>query len=561
MPRAAKLKRALQLLLCAAVILLFTGCADEQADDEEYRQEEPAEEELEEEEAKEEADPPEEEEYLFEVDEKETDDLLVTNTRVDHKYLNYKAKSMELPRSSDPQRLQFAAGTNSFALAMPGDNSDGASADSYDLYFWDSEGLELIEEQTFEPASFAESPILKNLRDDYYIYTDIHATYLVRVGEDGIDEIDSFDLSGRSWDLDHASKWRYFHPENGGDEELEEEEWQDEWFSPDLVDIKLTPVGDYLIAYSGYSSRLFGEFLVPPILEEPYFEVYKLEDGELELITDEVFDSSYFTTDVKALSENKAIVATSDEGFILLDLDDFYYSILEAGGEYLDDDYSPIEGYYEAMVTHSFIETIGEEAFLTRNFLSVPVMHCGMGGDVQLWVASGDGYELAAETIIGERDMLLEDDNFNFINAAGEYWAEREGLFVFDKEKALNTEDIPGNDYPAISHYYEKKLNLSGIPEEVLGEELGGHIHLWGMDEQDEFTRYRLAASWGSKLIDIEPGQVDVFAVEGEANLPIERDRSTRTSYPSGIDTENERFFFFTEEDIYILDMDQVFGE
>jgi len=47
MPRAAKLKRVFELLLCAAVILLFTGCADEQADDEEYPQEEPAEEELE----------------------------------------------------------------------------------------------------------------------------------------------------------------------------------------------------------------------------------------------------------------------------------------------------------------------------------------------------------------------------------------------------------------------------------------------------------------------------------------------------------------------------------
>ena len=39
MPQAAKLKRALLLLLYAAVILLFTGCADEQADDKEYRQE------------------------------------------------------------------------------------------------------------------------------------------------------------------------------------------------------------------------------------------------------------------------------------------------------------------------------------------------------------------------------------------------------------------------------------------------------------------------------------------------------------------------------------------
>ena len=556
MLRAAKLKRALQLLLCIAVILLFTGCADEQADDEEYQQEEPAEEDLEEEEAKEETDPPEEEEYLFEVDEKETDDFLVTTTRVDDKYLDYKAESLDLPRSANPQRLHFAAGTNSFALAMPDDNSD-----SYDLYFWDSEGLEPMAELTFEPPSFPESSILENLRDDYYIYIDTNATYLVRAGGDGIDEIGSFDLSGRSWDLNHASEWRYFHPESGEDEELEEEEWQDEWFSPDLVDIKLTPVGDYLIAYFGYSSRLFGEFLVPPILEEPYFEVYKLEEDGLELITDEVFKSSYFTTDVKALSENKAIVATSDEGFILLDLDDFSYSILEVGGEHLDDDYSPIKGLYEAMVSHSFIETIGEEAFLTRTFLSVPVMHCGMIGDIQLWIASGDGYELAAETTIGERNMLMEDDYFNFINAAGEYWAEREGLFSFDREKASNTEDIPGNDYPAISHYYENKLNLSGIPEEVLGEELGGYISLWSLDEQNEFTRYRLAASWGSKLIDIEPGQVDVFSVEGDANLPIEHDRSTRTSYPSGIDTENEQLFFFTEENIYILDMDQVFGE
>ena len=552
MLRTAKLKRALQLLLCIAVVLFFTGCADEQPDDQEYLQEETAEEALEDEIT----DPSEEEGYLFEMDEEKTDDFLVTTTRVDERYLDHKGISLELPRSSNPQLLQFAAGTNSFALAMPGDNSG-----SYDMYFWDSEGLEPMAELTFEPSSFPESPILRNLRDDYYIYKDIHATYLVRTGEDGIDEIGSFDLSGRSWDLDHASGWRYFHPESREDEEFEEEEWQDQWFSPDLIDIKLTPVGDYLIAYSGYTSRLLGEFLVPPILEEPYFEVYKLEEDGLELITDEVFKSSYFTTDVKALSENKAIVATSDEGFILLDLDDFSYSILEAGGEYLDDDYSPVEGFYEVMVSHSFIETIGEEAFLTRNYLSLPAMHCGMIGDVQLWVASGDGYKLAAETIIGERNMLLEDDSFNFINAAGDYWVEREGLFVFDREKASTTEDITGNDYPAISHYYEKKLNLSGIPEEVLGKELGGYISLWSLDEQDEFTRYRLAASWGSKLIDIKPGQVEVFSVEGDANLPIAHDLSTRTSYPSGIDTENNRLFFFTEENIYILDMDQVFGE
>lgn len=171
MLRAAKLKRALQLLLCIAVILLFTGCADEQTDDEEYQQEEPAEEDLEEEEAKEETDPPEEEEYLFEVDEKETDDFLVTTTRVDDKYLDYKAESLDLPRSANPQRLHFAAGTNSFALAMPDDNSD-----SYDLYFWDSEGLEPMAELTFEPPSFPESSILENLRDDYYIYIDTNAT-------------------------------------------------------------------------------------------------------------------------------------------------------------------------------------------------------------------------------------------------------------------------------------------------------------------------------------------------------------------------------------------------
>ncbi len=550
MPRAAKLKRALQLLLFAAVILLFTGCADEQAGDQEYRQEEPAEEE-----SKEEADPPEEEEYLFEVDEKETDDFLVTTTRVDDKYLDYKAKSLELPRSSDSQSLQFAAGKNSFALAMPVENSD-----SYDLYFWDSEGLEPIEELTFEPPSFPKSPPLENMRDDYYIYKDRHETYLVRAGDDSIDEIDSFDLSGRSWDLDHASEWRYFHPENGEDEEFEEGEWKDEWFSPDLINIKLTPVGDYLVAYPDYS-RLFGEFLVPPILEESYFEVYKLKDGELDFITDQVFKDSYFTTDVKALSENRAIVATSDEGFIMLDLDDFSYRVMKAGGEYLDDDYSPIKGHYEAMVSHSFIETIGEEAFLTRTFLSVPVMHCGMIGDVQLWIASGDGFELAAETLIGERNMLLEDDNFNFINAAGEYWAEREGLFVFDKGKASNLEDIPGSDYPPISHYYEKKLNLSGIPEGVLSEELGSASYLWSLEEQNEFTRYRLTASWGSKLIDIEPGQVDIFHVDGEANLPIQSDRSTRTSYPSGLDLENERLFFLTEGHIYLLDMHRLEGD
>lgn len=539
---AAGLMRPLMVLLCTVVILFFTACAEEQAVENNGQVEGTAADEDPPVEGPLKQEPPlEEDEYLYVVDEEEIDDFLVTTTRVDENYLANKGKSLEIPQSVEPGNLQLTAGANSFALVMRVDDSD-----SYHLYFWDSSSLTLIDKLTFKHPSRPRSSWIKHLQDDYYTYSGNGTTYLVRAEVDGVDQLVSFDLSGHSWDLEEGIIWEHFYPENG-----EEENWQDEKFRPELINIKLTAVEDYLIAYLDYT-LLFEYFSVPSILEEPYFKIFKIEEGELGLITDQVLDEPYFTTDVKALSENMAIIATSDQGFIALDLDDFSYRTLEAGGEHLDVD-------HDDMIKHAFYETFGEEAFLTRTRSVNPMRHCGMGGDVQLWVASGDSYVLAADTQIGELDMLWEDETFSRVNTKGEYWVEREGLFVLDREKVLSIEDFPGNDYPAISHYYKQDLDLSAIPDEVLSEELGATC-LCGLNEQDSFAKYRLALSRG-KLIDLEPDLINIFKVEGEVGIPFYYDNFTATHHLSGVDALNEHFYFLTEENIYIMDTDQILAD
>lgn len=56
--------------------------------------------------------------------------------------------------------------------------------------------------------------------------------------------------------------------------------------------------------------------------------------------------------------------------------------------------------------------------------------------------------------------MLLEDENFNLVNTSGECWIEKEGVYVLNKGKVSDIEDLPGHDYPAINHFYKQELKL-----------------------------------------------------------------------------------------------------
>ncbi len=497
-----------------------------------------------------------EKETALKIETETIGDYQVKIIKVEEDYLQSEGEVIELPEDSRFELLLVDL-EDYLITAHPVDKEERYGEKT--LKVWSADNQELIEELVTGPT---DQPEIKAIANNHFAYEDGSITHLARIKQEGIEKITTFDLKDLDWDLEMAAGYGFDEDFFPGDD------WKEAWESfekvgpmagPGVISIQVSEINDYLFVYPDFS-KIFHAFEVPPNLKEPFFKVFRINDGELELVEDEIFQEPIYSTDVTPYLDNQALVACGEKGFILLDLDDFSYEILEAGGNYLEEEHrvTLVESGLHRMNAHHFYNITPGGAVLAKTWLPSPV--CSESDPIHLWAPANGDLKLLAESTAG----MGADGPFFFEKG---WWLKGRDLLILNEEKIQAAlEKAPLEDLPEVISYFDsdqRKAEVSSILDQVLDREAeNGPIFLWQALNGKELVKLQRGGSEdsGPGIVKTCSGNVDILLVkETSLEIPGMMIPEPVHGRKNALDHENERVYFASGEKIYILDFEVLF--
>lgn len=455
-------------------------------------------------------------------------------------------ETMESQKISDLplHRGSFTLGPDYFVIH---DTQEGI------ITFWTREEMEQVDQVKVENIRR-----VKAYGDNYFALEKPQHLSIFQVDNTGVHEVKEFNLEEFKWDFEHAA----VAEETKESAEIEGD-WQDKWLEskflalagPKTVTIQSAQVKDYLFIYPDYS-HIFHGFEEPPRLEDSFFKVYQFQDGGIELVESEIFDSSYLTNDLAPYPDDRVLVATGDEGFILLDLNDFSYEILESGGLYLDEKLRPFEGEY-SYFSHD-IRNVTEEGIVVAS-ANVLLPKCN-GMDVHLWVPVADRLQLSAISGYSgklgfvdendkperlgplplwlENDYWMEQDRFQATQTYSKLSLDAEQAFENAKTRVESNVEQEDKEFPPLWNYLNMEVELENLFQKVGLIELP-EVSLW---KQQRFVLNRPQENEVPVFALVEDDKIKLCKIKADMEV-VGADHSRRNVYVN-MDDELHRIDF-----------------